>query len=285
MKLSVVIAAHNEETLLPAQLAALQAQTHDGDWDVIVADNRSTDATARIVTDLAAEWPRLRLVAAMERAERSYAWNTALAASDADAFVFTDADDIVAPGWVAAAAAGLSDASMITGPLDLDTLNPPELAASRGLSMRKPVGHFEGLFPVVYGNNFGMTREALDQVGPFTEGAFPVDDMEVSLRAHRAGIAIVGCPDLVVQYRYRSDLGSLWRQGFGYGRGRCRLARSLIDAGEPRPPRVAGWKSWLRLVAATPSVVTAGGRARWVWILANRLGQVRGSFENRLLYV
>lgn len=285
MKLSVVIAAHNEEALLPAQLAALRAQTFDGDWDVVVADNRSTDATAQIVTDLAAEWPRLRLVQASERAERSYAWNTAVASSDADAFVFTDADDIVAPGWVAAAAEGLARAAMITGPLDLDSLNPPELVASRGRSMQAPVGSFEGLFPVVYGNNFGMTRAALDRLGPFTEGAFPVDDMEVSLRAHRAGIEIVGCAELVVQYRYRSDLRSLWRQGFGYGRGRCRLARALVDAGEPRPPRFAGWKSWVRLVLSTPTVLSAGGRSRWVWILANRSGQVRGSLENRLLYI
>lgn len=285
MKLTVVIAAHNEETLLPAQLAALRSQTFAGDWDVIVVDNRSTDATPRLVTETAAEWSRLRLVQASDRAERSYAWNTALATSDADAFVFTDADDIVGPGWVAAAAEGLSHASMITGPLDLDSLNPPELVASRGLSMRDPVGSFEGLFPVVYGNNFGMTREALEELGPFTEGAFPVDDMEVSLRAHRAGIEIVGCPDLIVQYRYRSDLRSLWRQGFGYGRGRCRLARMLIDANEPRPRRFAGWKSWAWLVVSAPGAIRSGGRARWVWVLANRSGQVRGSLENRLVYL
>ena len=71
MKLSVVIAAHNEEALLPAQLAALRSQTFDGDWEVIVADNRSTDATPHLVTELAAEWPRLRLVQlAMQTAHR-----------------------------------------------------------------------------------------------------------------------------------------------------------------------------------------------------------------------
>lgn len=285
MKLSVIIAAHNEEAHLAAQLQAIGSQSFDGEWDVIVVNNRSTDATADIVTGFAATWPRLRLVNANDMSDKTYAWNVALSQTDADAVAFVDADDVVAPGWLAAAAAALSDADIITGPLDIKTLNPAELVASRGFSVEAPVGSFEGLFPTVRGCNFAMSRSALERLTPFPEGTYPLDDMDLSLRAHRQGLAIVGCPEMRVQYRYRTDLGDLWRQGIAYGRARCRLVRQLVDAGEPRPARLAGWKSWINLVLRSWSVVLPKRRASWVWSAANRVGQLRGSIDHRVVYL
>ncbi|MEM9465103.1 MAG: glycosyltransferase [Actinomycetota bacterium] len=285
MQLAVVIAAHNEEQHLPAQLDALRSQHHDGAWEVIVVDNRSTDRTAEVVAERSATWPRLRLLAAPDRGDKSYALNVAVASSDADAFLFTDADDVVSPGWVAAGASALADADLITGPLDLDTLNPPWLAASRGRSSEQPMASFEGIFPFVRGTNFGMTRRALDRLGPFPEAMYPVDDIELSLRAWRSGIDVQGVDALLVRYRYRPDATSLWRQGLAYGRGRCRVVRDLVDAGDPRPPRFTGWRSWAWLVLRLPTIVRPSGRAAWLWVLANRLGQVRGSVEQRLVYV
>jgi len=285
MKLSVIVAAHNEERHLGAQLEALHSQDDDGDWDVIVIDNNSTDSTAEIVESVAAQWPRLRLVSASERSDRSYAWNVGLAQSDAEGFVFTDADDVVTSGWLRAARTGLAEEQLITGPLDVWSLNPPALAQSRGQSAEHPVGSFEGLFPVVRGANFAMRRSLWDQLGPFPEGAYPLDDTDLSFRARRLGVAVVGCPDMVIQYRYRGTSAELWRQGTSYGRSRCQFVRKLIDSGEPRPPRFAGWKSWLHLVVTVPRLADADRRPAWVWNAANRFGQLRGSIEQRLVYL
>ena len=51
MDLSVIVPCHNEESTLPEQLDALAAQEYDGDWEVVVVDNRSTDATAALVQE------------------------------------------------------------------------------------------------------------------------------------------------------------------------------------------------------------------------------------------
>ncbi len=263
----------------------MQDQAFDGDWEVIVADNQSTDDTARIVTERAEAWPRLRLVSADDIGDKSHAINTAVAASAADAFLFTDGDDIVMPGWVQAGADALATHDLITGPLDLVALNEPWLADSRGMSSDNLTGNFEGLFPCIRGNNYGITRSAWEALGPLPLGVYPVDDVTLSLEARRIGIDVVGVPDLMVEYRYRTDVGSLWKQGHGYGRGRSRIVRNLVDHGEERPGRFAGAKSWAWLVVNLPGVVTGPGRARWVWVLANRLGQVRGSVENRVFYL
>ena len=45
MKLSVVMPAFNEAAHIADQLAALAAQEYLGDWEVLVADNGSTDDT------------------------------------------------------------------------------------------------------------------------------------------------------------------------------------------------------------------------------------------------
>lgn len=283
MDLCVVIPARNEERLLGQQLEALLAQEWNGEWEVIVVDNGSTDDTANLVEHYARGTDRLRVIRAPERADQSFAANAGVAATSAPAVAFCDADDIVAPGWLAAMARGLTEHQVVTGPNELDRLNPPWLAASRGRSIEGVVGTFAGIFPVVRGNNYGVRDKVWTKVGPLNEGFFPVADVEFSFRCWLNGIDVVGVPDAVVHYRYRSSARDLWRQGWNYGSHRPMVAKLLRDAGKPRPPRVGGWKSWAMLLLLLPGLVTRSGRARWLWIAGNRFGQVAGSIRHRAL--
>lgn len=47
--ISVIILAYNAEETLGEQLEALRAQDYDGEWEVIVVDNHSTDDIADLV--------------------------------------------------------------------------------------------------------------------------------------------------------------------------------------------------------------------------------------------
>lgn len=80
-ELSVIIAARNEAGTLPAQLEAVLAQECGEPWEVIVADNGSTDGTQDVVRALAARDSRLRLVDASARPGSSYARNHAVLAA------------------------------------------------------------------------------------------------------------------------------------------------------------------------------------------------------------
>lgn len=283
MDLCVVIPARNEERLLGQQLEALLAQEWDGDWEIIVVDNGSTDGTVALVEGYASGTDRLRVVSAPERADQSFAANAGVAATSAAAVAFCDADDVVTPGWLAAMGRGLAEHQVVTGPNELDHLNPSWLADSRGRSIEGTVGSFSGVFPVVRGNNYGVRNEVWAKVGALNEGFFPVADVEFSLRCWLNGIDIVGLPDAVVHYRYRSSARDLWRQGWNYGSHRPMIAKLLRDTGEPRPPRFGGWKSWAMLLVLLPRVVTRSGRARWLWTAGNRFGQVAGSIRYRTL--
>ena len=283
MELSIVLPAHNEEAHLADQLEAIITQDVDADWELVVVDNNSTDGTTALVEQFAQVSDRVRLVRACEQSDKSYAVAEGVASSSADLLVFCDADDVVAPGWLAALAEGLKQHQVVTGPNELDLLNPGWLADSRGRSGDDAVGSFAGIFPCIRGNNFGLHRSVWHSIGPLSQGFYPVEDLEYSHRCWVNDVEVVGLPDAVVHYRYRQSVRDLWRQGFKYGVGRVRIARLLRDEGRPTPPRFLGWKSWAKLVTTVPATVTKHGRARWVWIAANRSGQVVGSIRHRTL--
>ncbi len=91
--ISLIVPAHNEEFELPATLAALfAAGTTSGEaFEVIVADDASTDATAAIATAAGAR------VVPLARRQIAAARNAGARAAQGDIFFFVDADTHIAP--------------------------------------------------------------------------------------------------------------------------------------------------------------------------------------------
>ena len=91
-RLSVVVPAFNEEALLPACLESVKAAAAAcrlGDWELVVCDNASTDATAR----LAAERGAKVVHEPVRRIARSR--NAGAAAAAGDWLLFIDADSLL----------------------------------------------------------------------------------------------------------------------------------------------------------------------------------------------
>ncbi len=102
MKLSVLIPCYNAEATLAEQFDALMAQKWSGQWEVVLADNGSTDRSVEIAKIYQTCIHNLKIVDASAMRGPSYALNVAARAAVGDMFAFTDADDIVAEGWVSA---------------------------------------------------------------------------------------------------------------------------------------------------------------------------------------
>jgi glycosyltransferase involved in cell wall biosynthesis len=66
MNISVVMPVFNEAAHIESQLAALAMQEFSGEWEVLVADNGSTDGTPRVVQAWSDRLP-LQLVDASAR--------------------------------------------------------------------------------------------------------------------------------------------------------------------------------------------------------------------------
>jgi glycosyltransferase involved in cell wall biosynthesis len=283
--LSVVVPVHDGAATLGEQLDALLAQEWDGTWEVVVVDNRSTDGTVSLVREYAARDPRVRLVDALDRQGPSYARNIGFEAAKSDRIAACDADDVVAPGWVAAMGTALRDHDCVTGPLEVDELNPAWLADTRGRPSRTEGPTWFGVFPIVAAGNLGVRRDVWRAAGRFDEGYRAEEDHEFALRLHQQGVAIDFAPEAVVHYRYRAEPAALWYQGLAYGTSRPMMWKQVRRAGLRPPSRLAGWRSWAWLLVHLPDLGTATGRAAWVWVAGNRLGQLRGCVRARTVFL
>ncbi|HEX5945088.1 MAG TPA: glycosyltransferase family A protein [Acidimicrobiales bacterium] len=128
IRISVVVPARNAVDVLGAQLDALAAQEVPVPWEVVVADNGSTDGTR----ELAAAWhDRLpvRVVDASAHAGVNHARNRGVHAAHGELVLCCDADDVVAPGWVAAYWHTRDGWDMAGGFIGVDALNGPEALA------------------------------------------------------------------------------------------------------------------------------------------------------------
>ena len=278
--LSIIIPCHNEAATLPYQLDGLAGQVWDGDWEVIVVDNASTDGTAHIARSHGGLGSRLRVVEANQRRGVSYTRRMGVEASTARSVAFCDGDDVVGDAWVAVIGDSLRTHSLVTGEILVDRLNDPGFAMSRG---RRRVGEPPMHAGVVFlrGNNGAMWRTVWDRLGGFDESFVGLEDIELSLRAASIGLTVHFAPAAIVHYRYRSTLKGLWKQGLFYGRSYPKLRVTAQRLGLATQPQGRAWKSWLWLAVNAPALVRAERRPRWVWTAACRVGAVQAGLRRR----
>lgn len=270
--ISVIIPCHNEERFLAQQLESLAQQDFDGQWEVIVVDNRSTDATVQVARGFSPLADRLRVVRADDRASAAYARAEGVAAALADRLAFCDADDRVGTGWLRALAGALVHHGLVTGRVEVDTLNDEHLAASRGRRNEESQLRF-GDVPVFRSNTGGMSRQCWDLLGGFRDHA--LEDIELSIRAASSGLTVFFVPEAIVSYRYRDSGRALWAQGVTYGEGFSQLGIQARSAGLRPPSRMSAAKSWMWLLARAPFLWRSDLRSRWCWTCAVRWGTVR----------
>jgi len=281
--LSVVIPAFDAAATIEAQLDALLAQP--GDFEVIVADNGSTDATRAIVERRCARDPRLRIVDASARRGPSHARNAGARVAGAELLAFCDADDIVGNEWVAAIHVGLGTHDFVTGPMELALLNPPWLVTAKGTTGTAGLVWFEGRFPFASSCNIGIRRARLLAHGGFDESLHVGEDIDLAMRLHLDGTTVAYLPDAVVHYRYRTSRSAMFSRARAYGASRPELAdrfrsRSGIVVSRWRPMR-----NWLWLFRHLGDLRDRSGQTHWLWTAGVRVGALEGSVRSRHLYL
>lgn len=95
-RVSVVIAAYNAEPFIARAIESVQRQTLQ-DFEIVVADDRSTDGTCDALEILSSRDPRIRLMRAERNGGPSAARNRAIAAARGRWVAVLDADDAYAP--------------------------------------------------------------------------------------------------------------------------------------------------------------------------------------------
>ena len=278
-RVSVVVPVRNGAGVIARQLDALAAQTYDGDWEVVIADNGSTDGTAAVVAAWADRLPRLRVVDAGARPGVGPARNVGTRAASGDAALYCDADDACAPGWVAAMVRALAEHPIVGGPCSVEdpdgTVHPAPTDLHRTFDV----------VPFPIGGNFGLWVDVFERVGGFEEDhpEAKAEDAEFCIRAWELGYVAGFAPGALMVKARRLDLRSTYHQWRGYGVGsvfnlwRYR-DRGIVPVVLRHEARMLGW-----MLMHLGRLASHDGRHRWVRWFSGRVGWLEGYLRFRRL--
>jgi len=265
---TVAIPVLNEEACIERCLDAVDRQTYPGIVEVLVVDGGSTDATVR----LARRHPRVRIVVNPQRIQ-ACALNLALAQSTGALFVRVDGHCEIADDYVSQCVAALArtGASMVGGrmvPVVAGGMLQQGIAAAMSSRLGAGPARFHsggaaGPVDTVYLGAF-WTAVARD-VGGYAEDQPVNEDAELAQRMMAKG-PVWFEPAIRSTYVPRSDLLSLGRQFWRYGRGRAATVRKHPASLAPRqliaPLLVLGLLSgWRRRVLVAYAAFIGGAAA------------------------
>jgi glycosyltransferase involved in cell wall biosynthesis len=191
---SVIVPARDAAATVAATMEALAAQDFEGEWELILVDDGSSDGTVHVAR-AAGSRPLTVLESGGHGAAE--ARNRGVRAARAPLIAFTDADCAPAPGWLAAGVAALDRAELVQGKVVPD----PE----------QPLGPFDRTLWVAAARGFFETanlfvrRELFERVGYFEEwlriGGRPfAEDLWFGWRAVRAGASTAFEPSALVHH-------------------------------------------------------------------------------------
>ena len=221
-KATVIVAAYNAASTLGECLSSIRELNYP-DYETIVVDDGSTDATAEIARQSGVSTVRV------EHNGLAVARNAGIEAAAGEVVAFIDADARADRDWLyhlietikrrdAAAAAGPSFAP------DPKSARAAAMAAAPGLPREVRAGDDRLL--QLCGCNMAITKTALVRAGGF-DPMFTAagDDVDLSWRLAAADETLAYAPGAVVIHERRATLSAYLRQQRGYGVGEGLLFR------------------------------------------------------------
>ncbi len=193
-RVSVVIAARNEERNITGILTALVNQSYPPElYEIIVANDGSEDNTATIVQEFAEKWSNLKLIEVQGREKaispKKNALSQAIDAASGEIILLTDADCIVGRYWIEALLANFAEADMVVG------FSRTQLVKWQKAPLAQKYEHFDFLamffaaagaivsgFPFsCSGQNFAYRKEVFREVGGFSRISHLISGDDVNL--------------------------------------------------------------------------------------------------------
>jgi succinoglycan biosynthesis protein ExoA len=257
----------NEAADLRRAVAAVRSQDYPGTVQVCLAVAPSTDGTAAIADDVAAEHDDV-VVVQNPTGTTPAGLNAAIRATSGDVVVRVDGHAELSPGYLRRAVQTLhrTGAVNVGGIQRAVGTTPFERAVAEAMTSRFGTGdatfHYGGAAgptDTVYLGVFD--RAAIERVGLFDERLVRNQDYELNIRLRAAGGLVWFDPELSASYKPRGSLRALAKQYFDYGRWKRTVVR--------RHPQSLRWRQAVPPVVTAAVVVGAvGGLAtRKAWLL------------------
>ena len=192
---SVIICAYNRAGLLPRALDSLLAQT-EPDWEAIIVDDGSADATFQVASSHAARDARFRYLYHRNRGT-GLSRNAGLLAACGLFVTFLDSDDEYLPEHLAVRR------EILHAYQQVDLLHGGvEIVGNPFVPDKNDTSRLIHLAECVIGGTFVMRRDRALEIGGFGAMRY-ADDTDFFERAERAGY-LIGETDAPT-YRYHRD--------------------------------------------------------------------------------
>jgi GT2 family glycosyltransferase len=270
--ISVVMPVRNAESTIRWQLDALTRQEQCEPWELILADNGCTDGTLDVVSEFLDRIPSMRVVDASDTSGVAHARNVGASAARGSRILFCDADDVVAPAWIATLSKRLETCSLVAGACRMVS-GPPDVAQFADPFPDQPPRH-AGWRDFALGCNLGVHSSLVDRLSGFDSTMVPAEDIDFSWRALQAGEHLCFEPQARVLKVRRDALRAVWRQHESYGRIETDLRSRFAEDGCPlasrQITRSIGW-----LIAHPLDPFRRNRRRTWVAIAARTYGMLR----------
>jgi GT2 family glycosyltransferase len=278
---SVIIPAYNRKDELKELLAALDRQTlAAGQFEIIVIDDGSTDDTLFYLTSLVKSGKENLVFQQQENQGPGAARNRGMELARGNIFAFTDTDCRPLPDWLEALLKPFADTRVgaVGGVEEYDehgTVMQQAIHISmtsflttggiRGTAGKKLTRYYPRTF------NMAISREAFKRAGGFKQlGHGPIygEDIDLSIRIEKAGLALVFNEGAKVYHRRRDSLQGFFKQVLKMGEARAALARLHPEMTGPLNLAPAAGVAVLALtLALAPFSAAAAAALAWFAVL------------------
>lgn len=281
--ISVVVPVRNGMPWLEEQLRALSEQACHEPWEIIVANNGSTDDSPAVAQEWARRYDMIRLVDASTAHGPGGTRNAGVAAARGDLLAFCDADDVVRQGWLAAHVSALAGADVSAGVFDYWSLNGRVAPSPLKYAPPPALGLF-GFLPGAGSGNLAIRRSVFEDVGGFAQDLMTGEDFDLSWRSQLAGYRFVLNDAAVLARRDQRGFKEVLKRYVSYGRSGpilfCRFRAQGL-----RPETALALKTWVWLLVSTPRLFRPDFRDRWARIAGMRTGRLLESIRLRVLFL
>ena len=263
---SVVIAAYNEAKVIQSTIHSVLDTAYQGELELVIVDDGSTDETAALVEQIAATEPRIRFHR-QPNGGKSLALCTAMALVENEIIVFLDADTRFERGTIGALLRPLADPAVgaVSGHAKVGNLRSfiarcQGLEYTCGFNLDRRAYAVWNCITVAPGAVSALRRSALDEAGGFSLDTL-AEDTDLTLCLHRAGYRVAYAHDAVAWTEAPETLRTLAKQRFRWAFGTLQCLWKHADLVFNPEFKALGWFAlpsvWfcqILLVAITPAI-------------------------------
>ncbi|MDD5350745.1 MAG: glycosyltransferase, partial [Chthoniobacteraceae bacterium] len=263
---SVIIAAYNEAKVIASTVQSVLDTAYQGELELVIIDDGSSDDTAAIAQQLAASAPRIRFQH-QPNGGKSQALCAAIALARHEIIVFLDADTRFEPGTIGALVAPLADPAIgaVSGHAKVGNLRRfvarcQSLEYTCGFNLDRRAYAVWNCITVAPGAVSSMRRSALQAAGGISLDTL-AEDTDLTLCLHRNNYRVAYAHDAVAWTEAPETLRTLAKQRFRWAFGTLQCLWKHADLLFNPEYKALGWfalpSMWfcqILLVAITPVI-------------------------------